>query len=188
MSPSDTGLLHAPAIHYAYPLYRNMIDNNIVFMYQGPITPDIIIDVLGIIEDRLEGAGENKKVSKKLFNIMVESFTLGEEAMKGSALLMVRQFPYLYSVSIGQRIKTARVYQVKDYIDRVNLMTEAELRTEYHRLLSESQPDKSVSIGGLPAISIIDLARKSSGHLAYAFEYLDDEFTFFGLEARIAKK
>lgn len=188
MAPSSTNLLHEPALRYAYPLYRNMLDNNIVFMYQGAITPDIIIDVLGIIEDRLEGAGENKRVSKKLFNIMVESFTLGEEAMKGDALLMVRQFPYLYAVSIGQRIRTSSVYQVKAYIDQVNLMTEAQLRAEYHRLLSETGPDKPVTIGGLPAISIIDLARKSNGHLAYAFEYLDDELTFFGLEARIKKK
>lgn len=179
--------MHSPALQYTYPLYRNMLDNSVVFMYHGPITPDIVVDVLGIIEDRLEGTGEHRRVSKKLFNIMVESFSLTEEVRKGETILMVRQLPYLYSVSIGRRIQTSSVHEVRAYLDSVNFMTPDQVRAEYHRLLNNVAPEHPTAVGGLPAISILDLARKCNGYLHYSFEYLDDDHTFFSLEASIDK-
>jgi len=187
MTSSEVELIHSPALQYAYPLYRNMLDNSIVFMYHGPITPDIVVDVLGIVEERLEGSGEHRRVSKKLFNIMVESFSLTDEVSQGDTILMVRQLPYLYSVSIGRRIRTGSVYEVRSYLDSVNVMTPEQVRDEYHRLLNEAMPNMPLTVGGLPAISILDLARKCNGYLHYSFEYLDDEYSFFSLEAKIDK-
>jgi hypothetical protein len=187
MTSSDVGLIHSPALQYAYPLYRNMLDNSIVFMYHGPITPDIVVDVLGIVEERLEGSGEHRRVSKKLFNIMVESFSLTDEVSQGDTILMVRQLPYLYSVSIGRRIRTGSVHEVRSYLDAVNVMAPEQVRAEYHRLLNEGMPNMPLTVGGLPAISILDLARKCNGYLHYSFEYLDDEYSFFSLEAKIDK-
>ncbi len=187
MTSSGVELLHSPALRYAYPLYRNMLDNSIVFMYHGPITPDIVVDVLGIVEERLEESGEERRVSKKLFNIMVESFSLTEEGKSNESILLVRRLPYLYSVSIGRRIRTASVHEVRSYLDAVNLMTDEQVRSEYYRLLNDSAPNNPILVGGLPAISILDLARKSCGYLHYNFEYLDDEYSFFSLEARIDK-
>jgi hypothetical protein len=156
-------------------------------MYHGPITPDIVVDVLGIVEERLEGSGEHRRVSKKLFNIMVESFSLTDEVSQGDTILMVRQLPYLYSVSIGRRIRTGSVHEVRSYLDAVNVMTPEQVRAEYHRLLNEAMPNIPQMVGGLPAISILDLARKCNGYLHYSFEYLDDEYSFFSLEAKIDK-
>jgi len=188
MTSAEAELLHSPALRYTYPLYRNMLDNSVVFMYHGPITPDIVVDVLGIVEDRLEGTGEHRRVSKKLFNIMVESFSLTEEEVrKGETILMVRQLPYLYSVSIGRRIRTNSVHEVRAYLDFVNVMTPDQIRSEYHRLLNSETLEHPVAIGGLPAISILDLARKCNGYLYYSFEFLDDDYTFFSLEASIDK-
>jgi hypothetical protein len=187
MTSSEVGLIHSPALQYAYPLYRNMLDNSIVFMYHGTITPDIVVDVLGIVEERLEGSGEHRRVSKKLFNIMVESFSLTDEVSQGDTILMVRQLPYLYSVSIGRRIRTGSVHEVRSYLDAVNVMAPEQVRAEYHRLLNEGMPNMPLTVGGLPAISILDLARKCNGYLHYSFEYLDDEYSFFSLEAKIDK-
>jgi len=187
MTSSGVELLHSPALRYTYPLYRNMLDNSIVFMYHGPITPDIVVDVLGIVEERLEESGEERRVSKKLFNIMVESFSLTEEGKSNESILLVRRLPYLYSVSIGRRIRTASVHEVRSYLDAVNLMTDEQVRSEYYRLLNDSAPNNPILVGGLPVISILDLARKSCGYLHYNFEYLDDEYSFFSLEARIDK-
>ncbi len=188
MTSAEAELLHNPALRYTYPLYRNMLDNSVVFMYHGPITPDIVVDVLGIVEDRLEGTGEHRRVSKKLFNIMVESFSLTEEEVrKGETILMVRQLPYLYSVSVGRRIRTNSVHEVRAYLDSVNVMTPEQIRSEYHRLLNNETLEHPVAIGGLPAISILDLARKCNGYLYYSFEFLDDDYTFFSLEASIDK-
>lgn len=187
MVASHSELLHQPALSYAYPLYRNMLDNSILFMYHGPITPDLVVDILSLVEYRLGDSGEDRRISKKLFNIMVESFTLGEDNRRGHAVLVVRQLSYLYSVGIGRRIPSPLVYQVKGFLDWVNTLSPEKLREEYHRMLQQGDPHQLPSVGGVPAISILDLARKSHDALDYAFEYLDDEDTFFSLEARIRK-
>lgn len=187
MVATDSELLHEPALSYAYPLYRNMLDNSIVFMYNGPITTDLMIDVLNLVEYRLEDTGEQRRISKKLFNIMVESFTLGEDSNRGSAVLLVRQLPYLYSVSIGRRISSGSVYEIRSFIDWVNTCTPEQLREAYHNLLQNRSSLLPPQVGGIPSISILDLARKSHDFLQYGFEYLDDADTFFSLEARIKK-
>ncbi|MEN3041610.1 MAG: DUF6272 family protein [Bacteroidia bacterium] len=183
----DSELLHEPALSYAYPLYRNMLDNNIVFMYNGPITTDLMVDVLNLVEYRLEDTGEQRRISKKLFNIMVESFTLGEDTNRGTATLLVQQLPYLYSVSIGRRIPSSSVHVVKSFIDWVNTLTPNQLREAYHDLLQNKPNGMPAQVGGVPTISILDLARKSHDLLQYHFEYLDDSDSFFSLEARIRK-
>lgn len=187
MVATESELLHEPALSYAYPLYRNMLDNSIVFMYHGPITTDFMIDVLNLVEYRLEDTGEQRKVSKKLFNIMVESFTLGEDSGRGEAVLVIRQLPYLYSVSIGRRIASPSVYDVRSFIDWVNTLSTDQLRDAYHDLLQSKPTHLPTQVGGIPTISILDLARKSHDFLHYGFEYLDDTDTFFSLEARIKK-
>jgi len=187
MVASQSELLHEPALSYAYPLYRNMLDNSIIFMYHGPITPDLVVDVLSMVEYRLGDAKEDRRISKKLFNIMVESFSLGEDQRRGHSVLIVRQLPYLYAVSIGRRIPSGVVYQVKAFLDWVNTLSPEQLREEYHRSLQAKEADKPQSIGGVPLISILDLARKSHDFLHYAFEYLDDEDSFLSVEARIRK-
>ncbi|MCS6896288.1 MAG: DUF6272 family protein [Bacteroidia bacterium] len=183
----DSELLHEPALSYAYPLYRNMLDNNIVFMYNGPITTDFMVDVLNLVEYRLEDTKEERRVSKKLFNIMVESFTLGEDQNRGNATLLVRQLPYLYSVSIGRRVSSSSVYMIKSFIDWVNSLQDEQLRDAYHDLLQNKNTGMPPQVGGIPTISILDLARKSHDFLQYYFEYLDDTDSFFSLEARIKK-
>lgn len=188
MVTTDSELLHEPALSYAYPLYRNMLDNSIVFMYNGPVTPDLMIDILNLVEYKLEDTGENRRISKKLFNIMVESFALGEDVERGSAVIIVRQLPYLYSVSIGRRVSSDSVYAIRSFIDWVNMLSPEQLRDAYHDLLQNRSTELPQLIGGVPAISILDLARKSHDFLQYGFEYLNDSDTYFSLEARIRKK
>lgn len=187
MVATHSDLVHEPALQYSYPLYRNMLDNSIIFMYHGPITTDLMIDVLNLVEYRLEDIGEHRRVSKKLFNIMVESFALGEDAGRSAAVLVVRQLPYLYSVSIGRRIASTSVFEVRSFIDWVNTCTQEELRDAYHELLQAKSSRLPGQVGGVPSLSILDLARKSHDILQYSFEYLDDTASFFSLEARIKK-
>ncbi|MCX8113123.1 MAG: DUF6272 family protein [Bacteroidia bacterium] len=187
MVTAESELLYKPALTYTYPLYRNMLDNSVVFMYHGPITTDLMIDVLNLVEYRLEDAGEQRRISKKLFNIMVESFALGEDNRRAGAVLIVRQLPYLYSVSIGRQVASNSVHEIRSFIDWVNTRTPDQLRDAYHTLLQNKSSSLPAQVGGVPSISILDLARKSHDLLQYGFEYLDDQATFFSLEARIKK-
>ncbi|MCS6790426.1 MAG: DUF6272 family protein [Bacteroidia bacterium] len=187
MIASQPELVYEPPLAYSYPLYRNMLDNSVLFIYHGPITPDLVVDVLALLEHKLDDSKEDRRVGKKLFNIMVESFVLGEDNQRSHALMVLRQLPYMYTVSMGRRIPSNSVYQVKAFLDWVNMLSADQLRETYQTLLESGSPDIPAYVGEIPSISILDLARKSGEKLHYFFEYLDDEDTFLSLEARIHK-
>lgn len=184
---SQPELIYEPPLAYSYPLYRNMLDNGILFIYHGPITPDLVIDVLALVEHRLDDSKEDRRISKKLFNIMVESFVLGEDGHRNYALMVLRRLPYMYTVSMGRRIASSSVHRVKSFLDWVNTLSAEQLREVYQILLENSSSDIPAYVGEIPSISILDLARKSGEKLYYFFEYLDDADTFLSLEARIHK-
>ncbi|MGQ9863536.1 MAG: SiaB family protein kinase [Bacteroidia bacterium] len=181
-------LLHSPALVYAYPLYKDMIDNNIVFIYNGPVSSDLVVDVLALVEEKMEESHEDKRVSRKVFNIMVECMThLGAENIDSNAVLLIRKMPYMYTITMGHIIATKEVFNTKNFLDYINMLPKPELRGVYHRLLSQHPTAPESFVGGLPALSIVDLARKAGGYLQYEFNYITEEKTFFSLEARIQK-
>ena len=48
-----------------YSYFKNMQVNNIIFVYQGEVTADLVSSVLHMMENKLDGDGEDKKIKKK---------------------------------------------------------------------------------------------------------------------------
>ncbi|MCS7086194.1 MAG: SiaB family protein kinase [Bacteroidia bacterium] len=183
----STGQVGSP-LHNTYPIYKDMYDNNVIFSYRGLVTSDLVTSVLGIMEERLEEDRQNRRMSKKVFNVMVECLTnVYLDEMKSntgydpSALLLIKRVAGLYIVTTGSYIPTASIGELKKFIDRVNGMDAVELKALYQELLSEESPMAS----GLTRLGIIDLARKSKNRLIYQFKYENEHYSFFTLESHI---
>lgn len=181
-------LLHSPALACAYPLYKDMLDNNIVFIYNGPVSSDLVVDVLALVEEKMEEIHEDKRISRKVFNIMVECMTnLGAENVDSNAVLLIRKMPYMYTITMGHIIPTPEVSNTKNFLDYINTLPKSELRDMYHQFLIQTATPHQSSVGGIPALSVVYLARKAGGNLQYEFNYINEDQTFFSLEARIQK-
>lgn len=174
-----------------YETYKDMYENNIIFGYRGLVTSDLVTSVLDIMEERLEEDGQSKKLSKKVFNVMVECLTnvyVDEEAKEmpegydPQALLLVKRVNNSYRVVTGNQIQTALVGDLKKMIDRINNMGYEELKSYYQEVLGLEEPVTT----GLTNLAIIDLARKSKNKLMYNFKYESKFFTFFTLESEIS--
>jgi hypothetical protein len=176
---------------FTYECYKDMYDNNIIFAYRGIVTSDLVTNVLEIMEERLEEDGQSKRLSKKVFNVMVECLTnvyVDEERIfrdnyDPSALLFVTRVNNAYRVTTGNYIPTASVSDLKTMIDRINGMDKDELKVYYQEVLCMEEPDAN----GLTNLAIIDLARKSKNKLVYQFKYENNRYTFFTLESQISK-
>ena len=101
-----------------YETYKDMYENNIIFGYRGLVTSDKVTSVLDIMEERLEEDGQSKKLSKKVFNVMVECLTnvyVDEDAKPmpegydPQALLLVKRVNNSYRVVTGNQIETSQV-------------------------------------------------------------------------------
>jgi hypothetical protein len=183
----STGQTGTP-LHSTYPIYKDMFDNNVIFSYRGLVTSDLVTSVLGIMEERMEEEKQSRKMSKKVFNVMVECLTnvyldelktsLGYDP---SALLLIKRVAGLYIVTTGSYIPTASISDLKKFIDKINGMDVNELKALYQELLAQGEPVSS----GLTRLGIIDLARKSRNRLIYQFKYENEHYSFFTLESQI---
>lgn len=175
---------------YTYPCYKDMYDNNIIFVYKGIVTSDLVTHVLEMMGERLEEDKQSKRLSKKFFNVMVECLTsvyVDEQDsnrinLDPTAVLMVKREESAYCVTTGHFIFNERVAELKRLLDKVNKMELEELKSFYQELLRSQENTANDNM----LLAMVDLSRKSRHKLVYQFKYVTSEYTFFSLEARIS--
>lgn len=178
-----------------YSYYKNMQLNNIIFVYQGEVTADLVSSILQMMENKLDGDGEDKKIKKKVFNVMVECLqnvyhhldtlevTSGDEINDRTALLMIGKEENDYYVITGNHILNDRVGSVKERLESVNSCNKQELKQLYQSILNEG----TLSEKGTAGLGMIDIARKSGQKLGYDFHPVNDVYSFFSLEAKVSR-
>lgn len=178
-----------------YSYYKNMQVNNIIFVYQGEVTADLVSSILQMMENKLDGDGEDKKIKKKVFNVMVECLqnvyhhldtlevSSSDEINDRTALLMIGKEENDYYVITGNHILNDRVANVRDRLEKVNKCNKDELKTLYQSILN----DGSLSEKGTAGLGMIDIARKSGQKLGYDFHPVNDKYSFFSLEAKVSR-
>jgi len=171
--------------------------NNIIFVYQGEVTADLVSSILHMMENKLDGDGEDKKIKKKVFNVMVECLqnvyhhldTLEANADNDgeindrSALLMIGKEEKDYYVITGNHIVNNRINDLKSRLERVNNCSKDELKQLYQEILA----NEPMSSKGTAGLGMIDIARKSGQKLGYDFHPVNDKYSFFSLEAKVSR-
>jgi len=179
-----------------YSYYKNMQLNNIIFVYQGEVTADLVSSILHMMENKLDGDGEDRKIKKKVFNVMVECLqnvyhhldtlevTSGDNEINDrTALLMIGKEEKDYYVITGNHIINDRIADLKARLDKVNSCDRKELKELYQAILA----NEPMSEKGTAGLGMIDIARKSGQTLGYDFHPVNDEYSFFSLEAKVAR-
>lgn len=177
-------------LDFTYPTFKDMQDNNVIFVYKGVVNSDLVTHVLDMMTERLEEDGQTKRLSKKVFNVMVECLTgvytdealMGKDGYDPTTVLLVKREDSSYVVTTGHFIHNPRVSFLKNMLDKINNMTNSELKDFYQEVLTREDPAAT----GLTDLAIVDLARKSKHKLQYQFKYISSDFTFFSLESRIS--
>jgi len=190
LNTNDSSQMNGP-LQFSYPCFIDMLSNNLVFMYRGVVTSDLVTYVLQIMEERLEEDKVSKKTSKKVFNVMVEclrnvySDGINQELseIESTAILLVKSEDDGYLVSTGNYIKNTEVELLKNRLDKINQMDGEKLKVYYQELLSSPVTEK-----GITSLGMIDIARKSKQKISYQFQTVNEFFTFFTLVAKVVRK
>lgn len=184
-----------------YDLFRKMDRNNIILSFKGEVTSELLTSILQMMENKLDDVEEDRKVRKKVYNILVECLQnlyhhIGDlekgthadrngsnsEEMR-SAIFMIGKQGDRYSIITGNYILKEHERELRERLDNINSMSREELKDHYKKVLNNGE----LSDKGGGGLGMIDIARKSGQKLEYSFTPLDQKNSFFSLNVVVAQ-
>ena len=176
-----------------YDFYDKMERNNIILSFKGDITSELLSSILQIMESKLDNMGEDPKLKKKIYNVLVECLqnlyhhmdevTPEVNDKPRAAIFMVGKVDGQYNILTGNYVKSENVERLKNRIDEINLLSKDELKEYYKEVLNNGQ----MSAKGGGGLGIIDIARKTGQKINYTFMPVDDQYAFFSLNLKVAQ-
>jgi hypothetical protein len=181
------------AITDVYDFYRKMEDDKIILSFKGVFTSELLTSVLNILESKMIDLEVSPKKKKRVFNILVESFqnlyhhidANSENPVlikhQKTALVMIRHDKGKFSVLTGNFIDNSLIPMLSERLNKINELSETELRDLYRDTLNNEQRTAK----GTAGLGFIDIARKSQNKLEFEFIEVDEKTGFFCLNVTI---
>lgn len=163
--------------------------------FKGDITSELLTSILQIMESKLDNMQEEPKVKRKVYNVLVECLQNLYHHMDEvdnsdvtsdsgrSAIFMIGRVDNQYNIITGNYIKADNVTILKTRIDKINSLNKDELKEYYKEVLNNGE----MSQKGGGGLGFIDIARKSGEKLSYNFLNVDQKYSFFSLNIKIAQ-
>lgn len=170
--------------------YERLSGSNVLLSYQGNITSEVINTILEQVELKLDSIKEDNKLRKKLYNVLVEALQnlyhhvedlpdgVYENLKSKFGSIIINKLDKEYKISSGNFISSNRIKMLKDKLDKINSLTQDELKDMYKFILNHQ---KLTAKGG-GGLGLVDIARKTGNKFDYSFHNVNNEFYFFNLD------
>jgi hypothetical protein len=173
-----------------FALFADLDKNKVVLSYSGELSQEMMGSLMNTVEQDLIENEPDKKVKKKVFNVLVESLqnlfhhasSISKSETPKGMVIVVNQTDY-YAILTGNYIMSNQQAALKKRIEDVNGMTKEELKTEYQRILQNG----TLSEKGGAGLGIIDLARRTREQIDCKFVDNNSDKIFFSLKVKVAK-
>jgi hypothetical protein len=174
--------------------FSQLDSQDVVFSFKGSITSEVINNVLENIENHLAEVNEDNKIRKKMYNVLVESLqnlyhhieeiphdVTGTEESKFGILTITKNNDG-YKITTGNFVSSGRIKPLKDKIDKINSLTQDELKDLYKFILNHQ---KLTAKGG-GGLGLVDIARKTGNKFSYGFQNVNKDYYFFNLNIYVS--
>jgi hypothetical protein len=170
--------------------YEKLSGSNLLLSYQGNITSEVINTILEEVEIKLDNVNEDNKLRKKLYNVLVETLQnlyhhvedlpdgVYEDIKSKFGSIIITRLDEGYKISSGNFLSSNRIKTLKDKIDKINSLSQDELKDMYKFILNHQ---KLTAKGG-GGLGLVDIARKTGNKFDYSFHNVNNEFYFFNLD------
>lgn len=170
--------------------YEALRGSNSLLSYQGNITSEVINTILEQVENKLNHINEDIKLRKKLYNVLVEALQnlyhhvedlpdgVYENLKNKFGSVIINRIDDGYKISSGNFISSNRIKMVKDKLDKINSLSQDELKDMYKFILNHQ---KLTAKGG-GGLGLVDIARKTGNKFDYSFQNVNNDFYFFNLD------
>jgi hypothetical protein len=174
-------------------LYEKMNKGEVLLSYKGSITAELITNVLGVVETKLDHVIEKSSTKKKIYNVLVESLQNLyhhvddlPDSTNGNldvhfGIFVIAKNDDSYIIRTGNFIKNDKIKTLKERFDKIKSLSKDELK-ELYKFVLNNQKFSDKGGGGL---GLIDIARRTDGNIDYDFDDYDNEFSFFRMNVII---
>ena len=174
--------------------YKSLNKDEILLTYKGSITSELINGILEDVENKMLEAGEDSKIRKKVYNVLVEALQnlyhhvdelpngVKEEFEPKFGILVITKVKEDYRIVTGNFINTRKIKFLKDKIDKINSLTKDELKDMYKFILNHQK----ITEKGGGGLGLVDIARKTGNKLDYSFKNFNNDYYFFVLDILIS--
>lgn len=151
----------------------------------GVFSQDLINSIADSVEEQMVSFGDQKKVIKRVFSILIEGLQNirlhGEKDDLGRALafLFLAKNTSNYKIVFGNIIQNDDREIITNYLDKINKMNEVELKELYLNILTQGYLSKKGGAG----LGFLTMRIKSGNALEYSIENLDEHKSLFRVEA-----
>ncbi len=182
----------------SFDLYNKIYNENVLLMYKGAITFDLVTSVIETLDKKIAVLEPNKKIQKLFYSAAVESIhnlyhhmdevkgsfkEISEHDAKSGLITVIAKEKY-YNILTGNFVPEEKVNGMKARIDEINATNKDGLRTLYKDTLSNGE----FSDKGTAGLGLIQLARKTGEKLNYKFDKVNDEYSYFTFQIKINRE
>ncbi len=177
--------------NFTLNLFKGLQKDNLNYVYRGVFTQTITDHILNLTEVNMEKSGENSKIKKRVFTIMVEglqNITRHQEVDDKtddieSGIFMLQDHDDKYYITTGNPIYNDSIENLTSLLNKINSLDTEELKKYYKTVLNNN----IISEKGGAGLGLIEMARKSGRKLVYDFVKINDKYSYFYLNSEIAQ-
>jgi len=175
--------------------YKKMEAGKIILSFKGEVTSELLSNILQMLESKLERIGEEPKVKKKVYNVLVEclqnlyhhndgaiEFNIDFDK-RSSIFLIGKEDDSTYRIITGNYILNKNVDEFRKKLEKINSLNKEELKALYLETLSNEE----FSEKGGGGLGMIDIARKSGHKIQFEFNSIDDDYAFFSMIVKVSQ-
>jgi len=166
-----------------------MTSHDLLFVYQDAINANTSESILSITEIRLKISGAEKKIKRKVFNVLVEclqnitnhtEIDANESAKRPSVVVLGKGENHFF-ITTGNLVHNSNAEWLKEKIELLNKLDSMGLKEIY----KDTMVNSDFSPKGGAGLGLIDILRKSGNKVQAEFEKVNDKLSFFTMKAII---
>lgn len=160
---------------------------SIMVNHFGEFSQDLINSIATSVEEQLIHAGDQKKVVKRVFSILIEGLQNvrlhgeGDDTGNRLAFLFLVKNPTEYKIAMGNIILQEDIEVIERYLKKINAMNHEQLKELYTSILTNGFISKKGGAG----LGFLTMRLKSEHELNYSFLRMSNNKAFFSVEMKI---
>lgn len=177
---------------FVFDLFEDMQRNNLNYIYRGLFTQTITDDILLLTEACMSNVGEDSKIKKRIFTILVEGLQNvtrhqeidGNEAATDpnqAGIFIIQNQGGKYYITTGNPILKANIPTLTKQLEKINGLDPEALKLFYKEVLN----DNKISNKGGAGLGLIEMARKSGNKLDFGFSDINDNYSYFYMGTKV---